>query len=173
MATMNSDMSKVTRMSLINALSHYSLPNIPDIDNGEDVWIRALALVTKYDGRDYFVCVEKDWQTFDNKVIKDFGATSAICKYKAIYPFVYLESRYMPNNLDKTKESRIAYLSRLDPSRDFTNLNIKELNKLILCYAVKAQLFNEKTNKYYERYYDEGSDGVEEDAGGDEGEDKD
>lgn len=166
-----SNMNRVTRASLIAALSYYSLPDLPAKDDGDDVWIRALALVTKYDGNDYFVCVEKNWKTMDNRVIKDFGAVGAICEYKAIYPFIFLDAKYMPTNLDKTKECRIAFLKSVNPTRSYDGLGIKELNKLIIGCAIRTQLIQEKNNKYYEQYYDNyNENGVEEEVGGSEDE---
>lgn len=167
-----SKLNKRTRESLLAALSYYSLPDIPEPDNGTDVWIRALALVTKYDGCDYFVCVEKKWDTLTNRVVKDFGVGGAIREYKEIYPFIYLESGYMPNRLDKTKESRINYLATIDRTRSFDGLSIKELDNLIIGYAIKAQLNAEKANKYYKQYYDDYEEnGVEGEIGGHESQD--
>lgn len=161
-------MNKKTRESLLKALSYCSLRELPEEDKGEDIWIKALALVTKYDGNDYFVNLEKDPITLTNRVKVDFGPSSAIVKYKAIYPYLYLSAEYMPKGNMK-KDEKVAYLSKFFPNMDFTGKTVKELDNLIIGTAIKLQLTQTAIDKYYDE--DECDQrGFEEEVRGDEGE---
>lgn len=163
-------MRSKTRASLIKALSYCSLRELPEVDNGEDVWIKALALVTKMDGRDYFVAIEKDHKTLTNRVKKDFGDTGAIVSYKSIHPYLYLSSEYMPKFHDKTKETRIKYLTDANPDVNWSECSLKELNDAVLGLAIKAQLNHIKSNFNYTIIEDDGQEIIETRAGGNEGE---
>lgn len=159
-------MKSRTRASLIKALSYCSLRELPEPDSGEDVWIKALALVTKTDGRDYFIAIEKDPTTLVNRVKKDFGDTGAIAEYKTIYPYLYLSSEYMPKFHDKTKESRIKYLADVNPDVDWSKYSLKELNDAVLGLAIKAQLNHIKSNFNYTNIEDDRQEYIEAEAGG-------
>lgn len=163
-------MRSKTRASLIKALSYCSLREIPEVDSGEDVWIKALALVTKTDGCDYFIAIEKDPQTLVNRVKKDFGDTGAIVEYKCIYPYLYLSSEYMPKFLDKTKDARVKYLADINPSVNWAKMSLKELNDAILGSAIQAQLNHIKSNFNYTSIEDDRQEYVEAETRGDEGE---
>lgn len=165
-------MRSKTRASLIKALSYCSLRELPKLDNGEDVWIKALALVTKTDGCDYFVALEKDAKTLVNRVKKDFGGTGAIVEYKETYPYLYLSSEYMPKFQDKTKDARIKYLSGINPNVNWSKYSLKELNDEIIGLAIQSQLNHIKSNFNYIIIEDDGQEYFETEAGGDESEDK-
>lgn len=160
-------MKSNTRASLIKALSYCSLRELPDADSGEDVWIKALALVTKTNGCDYFVALEKDAKTLVNRVKKDFGDTGAIVEYKEIYPYLYLSSEYMPKFQDKTKDARIKYLSGINPNVNWSKLSLKELNDAVIGVAISLQLNNIKSNTTYITIDDEQG-GIDKEIGGDE-----
>lgn len=163
-------MKSNTRASLIKALSYCSLRELPDLDRGEDVWIKALALVTKTDGSHCYVAVEKDPNTLKNRVKKDFGGTGAIVEYNEFYPYLYLSQEYMPKFHDKTKEARIKYLTSVNPEIDWSKYSLKELNDAVLGLAIKAQLNHIKSNFNYEFIKDDRQECTEAEAGGNEGE---
>lgn len=156
-------MNKRTKESLVRALSHCSLRELPPIDNGEDVWIKALALVEKSDGCDYFVDLQKDPATLSNKVKKDFGHTGSIVRYKEVYPYLYLSSNFMPTFSDNTKESRVTYLERVNPTGNWRAMSLKALNSAIIGVAISSQLNNIKSNTIYITEQD-GEDGIETEA---------
>ena len=74
----------INRDSLIAALSEYALRDLPDVDDGQSVWIKAIALVRKKDGTSSYVCVKKEPYTFCNVVLKDFGTCSAIADFEEL-----------------------------------------------------------------------------------------
>jgi hypothetical protein len=163
-------MKSRTRESLLKALSYCSLRELPELDNGEDVWIKALALVTKNNGRDYFVAIEKDPKSLLNRVKKDFGDTGTIVEYKGIYPYLYLSSEYMPKFHDKTKDARVKYLASIKPNISWTQYSLKELNDAILGMAIESQLNHIKSNFNYEFIEDDRQEYTEAEARDDESE---
>lgn len=141
-------MSNKSDESLIDALSFCSLRDLPEVEDGENVWIRAIAKVVKADGQSYYVYVEKD-ENLQNRIIKDFGPISALVKIVEYYPFSYLKPAFMPKFKGKNKEGkeeRIAYLTRYNKDLDYSNYSVKELDKLILGGAIKKQMEQEKRN---------------------------
>lgn len=165
-------MGNKTRESLIKALSYCSLRELPALDSGEDVWIKALALVTKTDGSRYYVAIEKDPKTLNNRVKKDFGGTGAIVEYNEVYPYLYLSQEYMPKFHDKTKEARVKYLESIKPNVSWNQYSLKYLNDAILGIAIESQLTSIKFNFNYEFIEDDRQEYTEAEAGGDEGEDQ-
>lgn len=138
--------------SLIDALQYCELRKLPEIDNKEDFWIKALALVKKMDGTECFVCVEKD-NNLENRIIKDFGTVSAIREIKEYYPYSFLKAMYLPKFKTPKKEERIEYLGKVGILCNDT-MTLKELDKLVLITAVKRQkrgdAFKPSENSYVE-----------------------
>ena len=60
----------IKETSLVGALSYFLLRDLPEKDNGENIWVKALALVKKKDGSESYVYVAKDPKTLDNKIVK-------------------------------------------------------------------------------------------------------
>ena len=129
----------IFRESLINALSWASLREIPEKDNGEHIWIRALALVSKRDGSKAYVAIAKG-KKGEDRIIKDFGSISQIVKVEEVYPYSYLDDSYLPTFETKTRQERLNWLSMQRPEEDFSELTMKELNKAILYVAMQNQL---------------------------------
>ena len=129
----------IFRESLINALSWASLRELPSKDDGEHIWIRALALVSKRDGSKGYVALAKG-KNGEDRVIKDFGSISQIVKMEEVYPYSYLSDDYLPIFETKTRQERINWLSMQRPEEDFSELTMKELNKAILYIAMQNQL---------------------------------
>lgn len=129
--------------SLIDALSYCSLRALPEPDDKENVWIRAIAKIAKADGQEYYAYIEKD-DNLQNKIVKDFGTISALVKVVEYYPFSYLKPAYMPKFKGKGKEERIAYLTRYNKDLNVEGLSVKELDRLILKGAIQRQMEQEK-----------------------------
>jgi hypothetical protein len=132
--------------SLLDALQYCSLRKLPEVEDGENVWIRAIARVAKADGQMYYAYVEKD-DNMQNKIVKDFGSISAIVRIVDYYPFSYLKPAFMPKFKGNKKEERIAYLTRYNKDLDYSNYSVKELDKLIMLGAIKKQMEQEKRNE--------------------------
>jgi hypothetical protein len=129
----------ILRESLIDALSWASLRELPEKDNGENIWIRALALVSKRDGSKAYVALVKG-KNGEDRIIRDFGSVSMIVKIEEVYAFEYLDSSYLPTFDSKKKEDKIKWLSMQRPEVNYEEMSVKELNKAILHVAMQNQL---------------------------------
>jgi hypothetical protein len=132
--------------SLLAALQYCSLRSLPDVEDGENVWVQALALVAKRDGTTSYVLVEKNGRDGSDKIIKDFGSISMIVKFLEFYPTMYLYPEYVPEFDNNKKESRINYLRKNRGDEDYGDYTLKELNKLVICTAIQMQLNSTKHN---------------------------
>lgn len=124
--------------SLIECLKWAKIPSLPEEDDNENVWIKAIALVEKKDGTESYVAVTKD-DNLENKIVKDFGSVSIVHSIKAYYPYLYLSAAFVPEFKTRKKEERIAYLSKCYRDMDFSGMSLKELDKLIIQRAIKQQ----------------------------------
>lgn len=139
---MNKNIKKAT---LIDALSYCNLRALPEKDNGEDFWIKAIALVAKKDGSENYVILDKD-DNLNNFVKKDFGNISLIAKIKEVYPFDFLKPQYIPKFNSPKKDERIAYLNAVCPKACYAAMNLKELNTEIIKVAIKQQKIKERSS---------------------------
>lgn len=129
----------LTRESLVSALAHCSLRDLPSVDNGEDVWISAVAKVIKSDGSVSYALVEKDGKG-NSKIIKDFGSISAIKKIESYHPFAFLKSSYVPKFKTAKKDERIAYLTKkYGDEEEWSKFTTKELDAIIINKSVESQ----------------------------------
>ena len=120
------------------------LKELPEKDNGENIWVKALALVKKRDGSESYVYVAKNKITLENNIVKDFGSSSAIFEIVEYYPFSFLKSSYVPSFKTQKKEDRIKYLQRYDNSKDYSKKTLKELDFEIIRVAIEKQIEEEK-----------------------------
>ena len=139
-------MKNKTEESLLDALQYCSLRVLPEPEDKENVWIRAIAKIAKADGQMYYAYVEKD-DKLQNKIVKDFGPISALVRVVEYYPFSYLKPAFMPKFKGNKKEERITYLTRYNKDLDYSSYSVKELDKLIMMGAIKKQMEQEKRNE--------------------------
>jgi hypothetical protein len=137
-------MKTVKEKSLLQALAYCNLRSLPEVEDKEHFWLRALALVKKIDGSENYVYVEKDLVTLKPKMIKDFGNIAMIHEFVEYYPYSYLKSQFMPSFKTQKKDERIAYLTAYDKSVDYKGYSLKELDKEVMRRAAKKQLEVEK-----------------------------
>ena len=134
----------VKNESLIKALSHFLLKDLPDVDTGENIWVKSLALVRKCDGSESYVYVVKDSETLKNRIAKDFGGVARISEIIEYYPFSYLKSVYIPTFNGKKKEDRVNYLKTYNNRKDYSEMTLKELDREIVRVGIEKQLNDEK-----------------------------
>ena len=96
----------IERESLVSALAHCSLRDLPKIDNGEDIWLYAIAKVEKSDGSTSYALVEKT-ENLDIRYLKDFGSIYPIRKVVSYHPFSFLKPTYLPKFKTEKKEDVI------------------------------------------------------------------
>lgn len=130
--------------SKLKVLAYCGLRELPEVEDKEHFWLRAVALVKKVDGSENYVYVEKDLNTLEPKMIKDFGAIAMVHETVEYYPYSYLKEQYMPKFKTAKKEERIKYLTTYDKGADFSEYTLKELDKEVLRRAARKQMDVEK-----------------------------
>ena len=133
-------MADIKKESLLAALQYCSLRTLPDVEDGENVWVQALALVAKRDGTTSYALVQKDGDECTNRVIKDFGSISMIVDILEFYPTMYLFPEYVPEFDNNKKEPRIWFLRKMRGEADYSQYTLKELNKMVISTAIQRQL---------------------------------
>lgn len=130
--------------SKLKVLAYCGLRGLPEVEDKEHFWLRAVALVKKVDGSENYVYVEKDLNTLEPRMIKDFGAIAMVHETVEYYPYSYLKEQYMPKFKTAKKEERIKYLTTYDKSADFSEYTLKELDKEVMRRAARKQMDVEK-----------------------------
>lgn len=126
--------------SLIDALAWAGVRELPEIHDGENIYIKALALVAKRDGTTSYVATCKDILGVD-KIVKDFGTTSQIAKILEVRPYMYLDASFVPEFSTKKKEDRIKWLEMAAPDmKNLGAMSFKELNAAIINIAIQKQI---------------------------------
>lgn len=139
-------MEKLKKESLIKALSFCGLRDVPEEWDKENIYLRALALVSKTDGSESYVLVEKD-ERGNDRMVKDFGTVCAINATISVHPFFFLDTRWLPEFKPKGKgkasadgkAERIAWLERNNVFMD-EKTDIKTLDKEVLYIAMQKAL---------------------------------
>lgn len=141
-------MTNSAEKSLTSVLRYTRLRELPQEDNGKNVWIMAIVRVRKSDGSTNYAVADKD---ADGKmrIMKDFGSVCSIFSIDNIYPFAYLGVEYMPVFKTQKKEERIEWLNKNAAQRDYTGFTLKELDKIILNNQVLLAIKNFKNNMDY------------------------
>ena len=133
-------MHKTTNKTLIDALSWAGLRELPEVYDGENIYIKSLALVSKRDGTTSYVATCKDILGAD-KIVKDFGTVSPIVEVKEVRPYLYLDASYVPEFATKKKEDRIKWLEIAAPHmKNLDAMSFKELNNAIINIAIQKQI---------------------------------
>lgn len=141
-------MTNSAEKSLTSVLRYTRLRELPQEDNGKNVWIMAIVRVRKSDGSTNYAVADKD---ADGKmrIMKDFGSVCSIFSIDNIYPFAFLGVEYMPVFKTQKKEERIEWLNKNSSQRDYTGFTLKELDKMILNNQVLLAIKNFKNNMDY------------------------
>lgn len=133
-------MQKILEKSLIDALSWAGVRELPNKNDGECFYIKALALVSKRDGTSSYVALRKNEKGIDT-IVKDFGTVAQIVEVKETYPYLYLDASFVPEFTTKKKEERIKWLSIANPNGEgYENMSLKELNMAVINMAMQKQL---------------------------------
>jgi hypothetical protein len=141
-------MKNIKQDSLIAAMQYLGLRQLPEVEDKNNIWVKALALVRKADGSESYVYVTKDIN-IKNKCIADFGNISAIKEYVEFYPISHLQQNVLPKFKTKGKDERIKHLVAFCNAKesDLSSKSVKELDYMVLCHAIKTQIENEKNFK--------------------------
>lgn len=141
-------MTNSAEKSLTSVLRYTRLRELPQEDNGKNVWIMAIVRVRKSDGSTNYAVADKDAEG-KMRIMKDFGSVCSIFSIDNIYPFAFLGVEYMPVFKTQKKEERIEWLNKNAAQRDYTGFTLKELDKIILNNQVLLAIKNFKNNMDY------------------------
>ena len=86
----------IKERTLVEALSFCGVRELPEELKGKEVWIKAIGLVSKVDGSQSYVYLERGELGASN-IKKDFGTLSPIVKIDKIYPYLYLSGSSYPS----------------------------------------------------------------------------
>lgn len=97
-------------ISLKLALAATRLTSLPSplTTDEKRLWLRAIGLVKKIDGSQSYALYEYDGT--DVKLKRDFGTMAIVSEIVAMYPFEYLDQKYMP--LFKSEKMMVIYAQR-------------------------------------------------------------
>ena len=132
--------------SLVSALSWAGLTELPPKDTKENVYVRALALVAKTDGTESYVALVKD-RTGEDKIVTDFGSIYPIAKVKEVYPYNFLDARFIPSDILNNKEDMIAWLkvnAKHTSPEEIEKMAKNKLKKMVIAIASARQIESEK-----------------------------
>lgn len=135
------------KQSLMECLAWCSLKELPNEDEGKEVYIAAVIKVLKADATVSYAVVKRDIDGTD-KIIKDFGSCAVIREVLGKYPYKYLNAEYMPKLKDFTRKSMVNYLARSmqKTADEFDGNTDKELFNILVARAMEKQL--KKDNIY-------------------------
>lgn len=122
--------------SLVAALAYCDLKALPDKDTKEFYWLKAIGLVSKANGTKSYVLL-RTGEDLKPRVIKDFGDISVIVSIDEVYPFVMLQEKWLPIFKTQKKDDRLEWLKRLGDTRDYSELTLKALDRVVLSHAIE------------------------------------
>lgn len=140
---MKTDLEK----TLDEVLQYTHVPSLPPIydEKSGDVWIKAIVLVTKSNGRKNYAVAKVDYNSDKPRIVKDFGVSAMIIRIDEIRPFYYLKDEYIVHF--KNKDEIINYLDK--ELVDFTKEELSKkkndsLKKMLYNIFIQKQLKAEK-----------------------------
>lgn len=131
--------------SLGEALKDAFIYELPREWDNESVWIRAIGLITKTNARQSY-CLLRRGDNGEPQIYKTYGDACKIAKLDNIYPYIFLNKKYVCDF--KSKQEIVDYL--LNYNEDFTSeeLQAKKKDDLYnICVNLWAKRQIEYTNK--------------------------
>ena len=137
----------IKERTLVEALSFCGVRELPEEFKGKEVWIKAIGLVSKVDGGQSYVYLERGELGASN-IKKDFGTLSPIVKIDKIYPYLYLSEDEVPKFSKENKGEKTSWLvARGYNEEELSTKTPQQINKLVIDECVKAALNKDKMNK--------------------------
>lgn len=118
--------------SLVTALNWARVTELPKVDDGEHIWVRAIGLTTRKTGQKSYVGVIRG-RDGSPRIVADFCPTlQTIHSLDEVYPFLYLDESQIPKFSTNDKETRISWLRAQGMTQDYSSYTLKQLNKEIV-----------------------------------------
>lgn len=136
-------MGKFTEQSLNEALNYARLHKLPDEWNGTDHFVKAIALVSRSSGHQSYVIIRMNGDG-QQIVVKDFGMDS-IRRIDKVYPYLFVDSQYMPRFSQGQEEDRYEYIARIAKKsvEEVRQMTPQQQVAAMRAYAIQKQLDNE------------------------------
>lgn len=130
--------SKTERISLMEAMSDAHVKEIPaELKDNKKIWVKAIVKVIKCNSKkNYALAINKGDGT--PEIVKDYGDAARIVKVESIYPYYYLEDRYIPDL--RNKQDIIAYL-------DNSRVDVEVIKKLLSTEMENGEKKSEEQRK--------------------------
>ena len=141
--------------SMREALGMAGLREVPEKDDGEHIYTRAVALVKKRDGSVNYALLRKNLKGED-VVCADFGHVCTMSAILEVYPYEYLDEMYMPlhdMNEKTTAEKKRQIVMQMKDAGELTDeytkeyiqkMKVKEMNGLLIGVGCKRQMEAQK-----------------------------
>lgn len=137
------------------SLTMAGLKEVPEKDDGEHIYTRAVALIKKRDGSVNYALLKKNIKGED-VICADFGHVCTMSAILEIYPYEYLDEMYMPlrNASEKTTAAqKRAVIYQLKEQGELPSeytkeyiqkMKVGEMNGLLIGVATRMQWEAEK-----------------------------
>ena len=133
--------------TLVEALSFCGVRELPEEHKGKTVWIKAIGLVSKVDGSQSYVYLERG-ELGASSVKKDFGTLSPIAKIDKIYPYLYLSEDEVPKFSKEDKGEKNSWLiARGYKEEELSTRTPQQINKLVIDECVKDALNRDNSKR--------------------------
>lgn len=154
--------NKIMMESLSDVLTYTRLRSLPKEDDGVNVYIRAIAHVKKSDNSENYAILFKDKDGKDYTK-KDFGRLSPIKQIVKVYPYDFLQAKYL--DVCKTKEERMQHIQSWNnenniKGKDYESMSDDELDDILINIAIARQYEAEKTMEESQKTMEEAEEKV-------------
>jgi hypothetical protein len=135
-------MRNVTEESLFEMLTTAKLPQLPEINNPDKTWVKAIVKILRKTGKIDYAIAEHDLFSYDEvRVLKEIGGVGVYHELLGIYPYVYLTEKYIPEV--KNKKDMIDFILSRNPDMNEAEVNAmkkEEVKKYFLKCCIKEQI---------------------------------
>lgn len=139
-------MGKFTETSLNEALNYARLHKLPDEWDGKTPFVKAIGLVSRSSGIQSYVILRMDGSG-KQFVVKDWGI-DAVKRIDTVYPYIYVDSQFMPRFTPGHEEDRYEYIARISNKSvdEVRQMTPQQQVAIMRDYAIKKQLRKEPKN---------------------------
>lgn len=141
--------------SLLEMLMFARVPKLPepnDDSNGK-IWVKAIVKILRKSGySDYTVAYHDFFSWKEVTVIKELAGLGAACEVEGIYPFEFLQDRYIPTV--NSKADIVNYLASVthDDEEHLSNMPNEQLKKVLYNACIKEQIHRKKEDEEMKQF---------------------
>lgn len=141
--------------SLLEMLMFARVSKLPELLNDSEgkVWVRAIVKILRKSGYyDYAVAYHDYFSWNEVTVTKELAGMGIACEVAGIYPFEYLQDRYLPTV--KSKVDIVNYLASVthDDVEHLSNMPNEQLKKVLYNTCIKEQIHRSKEVEEMKQY---------------------